>query len=908
MKAVFRSTPRVAIALVVLLVGSVVLAMNAQAVPRNPHEITLAVSRDGSSPFDLTDDVGEDTGPNNLRVRSYDVVAYEFEGNINWNVPVASNVTFESTLPEGASWTVRPDVCLANDVSPESSITDGGRTLICNVGDKQQGTAIRFTAIARVGGLAEGDQIVLEARITDDLGNSATSNQTVIDVTAKPALELRKGANGGQTGNRPSFQHFGRFDGGNDGALVAFPIQLKAPGASGVGSEPITGDVSFIDDYSDLIAKFPNARLVDFALPESFGGQQPCGASHVNYGGNVLYGAPGIEPEATSSNSAVDSGTWTCVNNTTDHTIEITVSGADFVTPPTTSERVFASGMVIFFIPVSDIPATQTLAVNLVSDLQASGVSGEAADVVTTNNTAEVRLVRPNPYGPWLTLASAWIHEYGIASLDPASASYGLARAATGGSEYIDIGLLVQGPTSAYNFGSSTFSATPLSPFGSGDGRVVTGQTAIIQSGYDRLAPQYAGTYRAAQCVRWDNSLAGLTDGPDTILKRTYNFDSGVNPDIVGIPEEIPSPHTGPVWVDFGTPYTQSSDPAGTGGVFAPDQPQLGVDYILEYANIDYSAFGPNGLTDVDCNDPVPVDGWSDDPAQIGYDAINAVRLIRLTEKAMSYTVSMAVFTTILASGEGTVVPMATDFTAAPTQAELDDRLSGASGTAGHCWDTNGLFNVSDCSLKANTRADYVTPKSTEYGDRLLTSGVIVQLDKNGDSPQDVPFTPVARPGEVVTYRIFADIQGVQGVTNAAIRDLPHPQWGSAYEPGTTKVLVNGAEVSTADPVAATYGSETYYTWELGDLHLGTRRPTGQRACRTCLRGADSEHGSGRYQRHQLCGLHLGPDGEPIWPRSVQAGRVAEVWPRHQIGLPADRPGRASLGVLDREVDPDPGH
>ena len=78
-------------------------------------------------------------------VASGDVVTAEWRVNVNDDQAAPSNdpvadVTFEVTIDHGLFGAL-PDACLTTGVTPASSISPDRKTLVCNLGTRDQGTA-----------------------------------------------------------------------------------------------------------------------------------------------------------------------------------------------------------------------------------------------------------------------------------------------------------------------------------------------------------------------------------------------------------------------------------------------------------------------------------------------------------------------------------------------------------------------------------------------------------------------------------------------------------------------------------------------------------------------------------------------------------------------------------------------
>jgi uncharacterized repeat protein (TIGR01451 family) len=121
-------------------------------------------------------------------VASGDVVTAEWRVNVNDDAPApgnepVDNVHFEAAIDHGIFRTV-PDACLTTGVSPVSSISADGKTLVCNIGTKDQGTShVVQTAIQADG--STGDQITAVGTIdghTDDVPPIEIVNPFAMDI------------------------------------------------------------------------------------------------------------------------------------------------------------------------------------------------------------------------------------------------------------------------------------------------------------------------------------------------------------------------------------------------------------------------------------------------------------------------------------------------------------------------------------------------------------------------------------------------------------------------------------------------------------------------------------------------------------------------------------------------------
>lgn len=124
-----------------------------------------------------------------------DVVNAEWRLNLNddaaapANDPV-DNVTFTIALEHGLFKNV-PDVCATTNVDPVSSISADGRSLICNLGTVEQGSAIAVLSPVVADGLT-GDQITASAQI-----NGQTKALDPINIVNSFGMDMHFGENTG---------------------------------------------------------------------------------------------------------------------------------------------------------------------------------------------------------------------------------------------------------------------------------------------------------------------------------------------------------------------------------------------------------------------------------------------------------------------------------------------------------------------------------------------------------------------------------------------------------------------------------------------------------------------------------------------------------------------------------------
>jgi hypothetical protein len=138
---------------------------------------------------------GTDSSTTNGYIKGQDIVTYRVSTNLNG--ADSSNVTFTVTL-DNAAWQSLPDVCIAPSFGPArtpvSSISPDKKTIVCNLGIKQQGTAAVVDVSAKADVTANDTKIT--ATLVTTGGGAYTSAPTVTNdkviVTGAPKVDLIK--------------------------------------------------------------------------------------------------------------------------------------------------------------------------------------------------------------------------------------------------------------------------------------------------------------------------------------------------------------------------------------------------------------------------------------------------------------------------------------------------------------------------------------------------------------------------------------------------------------------------------------------------------------------------------------------------------------------------------------------
>lgn len=132
---------------------------------------------------------GKDSNPKNLLVRAQDTITYAIEQSIN--LSDAKNVVSTAVLSTGQRWLDLPQQCKQNGVTPVSSITPDGRTLVCNTGDHTKGSEILIPAVAVVSTAQNNDDVWVTSRVqSDEVSLSQPLESDKVKVTALFGIDV----------------------------------------------------------------------------------------------------------------------------------------------------------------------------------------------------------------------------------------------------------------------------------------------------------------------------------------------------------------------------------------------------------------------------------------------------------------------------------------------------------------------------------------------------------------------------------------------------------------------------------------------------------------------------------------------------------------------------------------------
>jgi uncharacterized repeat protein (TIGR01451 family) len=357
---------------------------------------------DGNTPFDPAAGAGLDTGSNNGIIRTVDTITYTWNYSVNNPGLPANNVLITpAVLPLGATWTALPSVCRTTGVTPVSSLSVDGRTLICNIGNVTTNVSQNFTASAKIStALKQGDTITMNALIKDaanTVGDSSLNEVTT--VSSKPDYDVRKNYTPRVVSRLGS-------DGTTPGVVIYYGLGILADrrvsgtGNNNFGHEQLSSPIALSDQVSGIS---PNARLFTWGGANSGCGQNfnqsPTGLYIPDLPRGVNLNGGGYN----NNNSVRDSGTFTCTQaggaggniaisiagtNTDGTGLPITnplnTTGNNF--PNQTASGVSAipnidgyvvAGYVAVWIPATDYNSANRTITNTYASFTPTGISGQ---------------------------------------------------------------------------------------------------------------------------------------------------------------------------------------------------------------------------------------------------------------------------------------------------------------------------------------------------------------------------------------------------------------------------------------------------------------------------------------------------------------------------------------------------
>jgi hypothetical protein len=314
---------------------------------------------------------------------------------VSWNVNevATTNVTLTLVAPLGTQWARDPnnnpfEGCISTG-TPVSSISADGRTLVCNVGDHDQGSNGEIRPIltldppSGVSQLLDGDLVPMQATADSDGSSPAISNATQTIVSGTTSWNWTKGA-------PETVLNVTR--GGVPGRVLVYPLALQPNAASKIGSEPVDDTVA-IEFWDHAVDLTPSAVLADGT---SLSTRAVCGG--YDGVGDLPYGKVGLG-DATNTTSGALAGTEvvTCTDATaaaaTGYPVtKITITGHNtFVRPPKSAHgngtNIGVSVQIAFWMPESELlakadPSDGVIGNGTGSAALLNAISGSTAEVL----------------------------------------------------------------------------------------------------------------------------------------------------------------------------------------------------------------------------------------------------------------------------------------------------------------------------------------------------------------------------------------------------------------------------------------------------------------------------------------------------------------------------------------------
>ncbi|MBU3089077.1 carboxypeptidase regulatory-like domain-containing protein, partial [Clostridium gasigenes] len=335
--------------------------------------ISLAKVTTGTAPFNTTGagpglHAGDDYSGDDNYVRTLDIITYDFHYSVNPAGGVGKNTTITSTIPLNADGKV---VAVWEDkltiMYPGLTISDDGRTLTYNMGDKTSGNAYTFSPTAKVLTTAgNAETFSVSASISADNGTVKTTQPYTATVSALPKVDLIKQTDGGFEALGPN---------GERGKLYTFAIGLAVGDAK--GSEAIPGTITFTDDLSAF--GLPNAMLYNFDGKPAVG---------VNGDGRGITDLPnGRTTDVPNEYCVAGSPTISATQASPGANVNISIANIDQTgrcfptknrnnTPIPADKKYIFSGYIALWVNYNDIQLGDTTVTNKYTNLNLTGASG----------------------------------------------------------------------------------------------------------------------------------------------------------------------------------------------------------------------------------------------------------------------------------------------------------------------------------------------------------------------------------------------------------------------------------------------------------------------------------------------------------------------------------------------------
>lgn len=429
MATTLGSVRRWLLALTVVLAGIAAVPAVAGAAT---IDATFGPTLTGTAPFDATPGPGNDDDPLDEIVRTNDYVTYTWA--ISVNDGSSPNTTITQTLPEGMEWeSPLPAFCLSGG-TPPSSISADGRTIVCNLGDKDSstGSADQYPVVARVNGDVAHETEMSSNFIvsSSDPGtpDASPAQPEVVEVSAAPRVNLIK--------SQPNPTEGLGYHNGVWGQFINYPVSLAVDAINGKGSkgnELLETPITFNDAFTltptgvgfELVGCGPNSGHIS-GIPNGNGGSY----NSATFSGtpSCSQTAPGANISFTVPSDADLTGEHVPTNNSNGGTVAA-------------NRAYLATYYIRVFVPnqdIVDVGGTVNVS-NTYGDLDAESISGQENVDPPEDNSQSLDLEATDPQ-PGTTSISKWFSPSGSTTqwgqnqhIYPETTFWGILRLSTGG-------------------------------------------------------------------------------------------------------------------------------------------------------------------------------------------------------------------------------------------------------------------------------------------------------------------------------------------------------------------------------------------------------------------------------------------------------------------------------------------
>lgn len=280
-------------------------------------EATLSIISDSTPPDDPTDG----------NIQTFDIA--KFLLNVSQNgADATSPVVATVSVTNGVLASVPP----ACDAS--STVSSDQTTLNCGLGVLAQGTSAAIEYEVRASGeVADGDLLTGSVAV----GDNDPIPQAPLTITGTNRLDVAK---------RTISADRSIEAGAPAGWTLTYDFEIRTGDANNKGGLPLD-EVTFIDDWSDIKATWPDATLIS---------------------------GPDLEPTGAAHGTT---GTWTATADGT----EISVVASGFGNSPAPGSSIVSSRRIQFFVPHSSAPIGTSSAINELTSITGTPRGGPADSI-----------------------------------------------------------------------------------------------------------------------------------------------------------------------------------------------------------------------------------------------------------------------------------------------------------------------------------------------------------------------------------------------------------------------------------------------------------------------------------------------------------------------------------------------